>query len=258
MTLSTATFGWDSFFSTTTTSAITSTSTTIPLASAPTATEGVLVLEPNSSTNREIIYYTGVSGNSVTLPSVGAGRGQEGTTAVAHSSGVTVKRNTTSRDFEVLQDGGAISAGAITPVKLASGAATTWAWQSWTPTYTNLSGGTTTYAKYVQVGKNVFFRLKYALASTDVSGLVGFTVPVSASSDYATSGADTIACTVEFTDTGSGFYMGAAAWGASNRIDLFAVNAGGTYASYSSTSSSVPFTWGATDVIYVAGVYEAA
>lgn len=78
---------------------------------APTATEGTLVIEPNSSTNREIIYYTGVSGSSVTLPSVGAGRGQEGTTAAAHSSGVTVKRNTTSRDFEVLQDGSAMAVG---------------------------------------------------------------------------------------------------------------------------------------------------
>jgi len=63
-----------------------------------------LVIEPNSSTNREIIYYTSVSGNSVVCPSVGAGRGQEGTSALAHSSGVAVKRNTTSRDFEVLQD----------------------------------------------------------------------------------------------------------------------------------------------------------
>lgn len=116
--MATSAYGWDSFFSTTLSSAITAADTTIPLAAAPTAQEGVLVIEPDSSTNREIIYYTSVSGNSVVCPSVGAGRGQEGTSALAHSSGVTVKRNTTSRDFEVLQDGSAFAAGI--PVQVVS------------------------------------------------------------------------------------------------------------------------------------------
>lgn len=117
--MATSAFGYDSFFSTTLSSAITSTDTTIPLVAAPTAQEGVLVIEPNSSTNREIIYYTSVSGNSVVLPSVGAGRGQEGTTAMAHSSGVTVKMNTTSRHFEVLKDGTGLADSAITTAKIA-------------------------------------------------------------------------------------------------------------------------------------------
>lgn len=105
--MATPTFGWDSFFSTTLSSAISNTDTTIPLTAAPTAQEGILVIEPDSAVNREIIYYTSVSGNNVVLPSVSLGRGQEGTSAVAHSSGVIVKRNTTSRDFEVLQDASA-------------------------------------------------------------------------------------------------------------------------------------------------------
>lgn len=108
--MATSAYGWDSFYSSTLSSPITASDTTIPLVAAPTAQEGVLVIESNSSTNREIIYYTSVSGSSVICPSVGAGRGQEGTTAMAHSSGVSVKRNTTSRDFEVLQDGSAMAA----------------------------------------------------------------------------------------------------------------------------------------------------
>lgn len=102
--MATTTYGWDSFYSSQLSSPITASDTTIPLVTAPTAQEGVLVINPSDSTQREIIYYTSVSGNSVVCPSVGAGRGQEGTTARPHSSGVTVKRNTTSRDFEVLQD----------------------------------------------------------------------------------------------------------------------------------------------------------
>ena len=35
------------------------------------------------------------------------------------------------------------------------------AWQSWTPTFTNMSGGTLNYAKYHQIGKTIHFRLKY-------------------------------------------------------------------------------------------------
>lgn len=122
--MATTAYGWDSFFSTTLSSAITASDTTIPLVAAPTAQEGTLVIESDSSTNREIIYYTSVSGSSVICPSVGAGRGQEGTTAAAHSSGVSVKKNTTSRDFEVLQDGTALATSAITTTKIADEAIT--------------------------------------------------------------------------------------------------------------------------------------
>lgn len=126
--MATASFGFDSFYSTTITSSINTTDTTIPVSVAPTATEGVLVLEPDSASNREIIYYTSVSGTNLVLPSVGAGRGQEGTSAVAHSNGVTIKGNTTSRHFEVLQDGSALTfTGGMannTPIKMKNASGT--------------------------------------------------------------------------------------------------------------------------------------
>lgn len=65
---------------------------------------------------------------------------------------------------QALADGSGLNDGAVTPEKLQSGAGTSWAWQSWTPTYG--AGGsmtytnvTTEYAKYVQVGKTVIFQL---------------------------------------------------------------------------------------------------
>lgn len=113
--MATSAIGFDNFFSTTLSTAITDSDTTIALVTTPTATEGYLVIEPDSSTNREIIYYTGVSGGSVTLPSVGAGRGVGGTSARAHSSGVVVKMNTVAEMFEALKDGTGLSTGFVLP-----------------------------------------------------------------------------------------------------------------------------------------------
>lgn len=107
--MATSSLGWDNFYSTTLSSSITANDTTIPVATPPTATEGFLTIEPNSSSNREIIYYTSVSGSNVVCPSVGAGRGQGGTSAAAHSSGVIVKMNTVAEMFEALQNMTALS-----------------------------------------------------------------------------------------------------------------------------------------------------
>lgn len=79
------------FYETTLSSGISSSDTTIPLNTGPTVDEGYLIIEPENTTNREIIYFTSKSSNSVTCPSVGAGRGQDGTSAISHSSGATVR-----------------------------------------------------------------------------------------------------------------------------------------------------------------------
>lgn len=261
--MATTAYGWDSFFSTTLSSAITASDTTIPLVAAPTATEGVLVIEPDSSTNREIIYYTGVSGSSVTLPSVGAGRGQEGTTAAAHSSGVVVKRNTTSRDFEVLQDGTAVSAGAIIPNKLVSGTGTSWAWQSWTPTWTNLTvSGSTVTAAYTQIGKTVHFRVQVVLAAGNApSGAVSFTLPVTANSAYTATNNETQFAAGSALDFGTGAFQligrFTSADGAT-KCNVVVANAGASYTSHTAVSSTVPMTWANSDILSMNGTYEAA
>lgn len=268
--MATTAYGWDSFFSTTLSSAITSTDTTIPLAAAPTATEGVLVIEPNSSTNREIIYYTSVSGNSVILPSVAAGRGQEGTTAVAHSSGVAVKRNTTSRDFEVLQDGTALAASSITTAKIAAGAVTNAklsttageigaAWQSWTPTWTNFTvGNAVANYHYIQIGKTVHFRVAVVLGTTSVVGTsVQFTLPVTARASVYNLDSHPLGNAM-FLDTGVADYFGIVRPDTTTTAQILAFSAAGTYVSVTALGAAVPFAWANGDKISISGTYEAA
>src|SRR5262249_19012047 len=47
-----------------------------------------------------------------------------------------------------------------------------WAWSSWVPTFTNLTGGNLNYADYLQIGKTVFFKIKYTLTGANISGSV--------------------------------------------------------------------------------------
>jgi hypothetical protein len=122
--MATPNLGFQNFFTTTLASGITNTDTTIYLNSLPTPSEGYLVIEPDSSTNKEIIYYTSKGANFVTLPSVAAGRGVGGTSAVSHNSGVTCQMNVVAEHFEALQDGTAFAVGGIGASAYADG---------WTP-----------------------------------------------------------------------------------------------------------------------------
>lgn len=111
--MATPNLSFQNFYTSTLAAGISATDTTIYINSLPTGSEGYLVIEPDSSTNKEIIYYTSKGANFVTLPSVAAGRGVGGTTAVSHSSGVTVQMNVVAEHFEALQDGTAFAVGGI-------------------------------------------------------------------------------------------------------------------------------------------------
>lgn len=74
--------------------------TSIVVDTAPTATSGRFVLEARNPTQREIIKYTGVSGNTLT----GVTRGQGGTTAKAHVKGSLIEMNLTAEDVQDLYD----------------------------------------------------------------------------------------------------------------------------------------------------------
>lgn len=117
-------FGWQNKFSTTLTTGITATDTTIGLNTLPTPTEGFLVIEPDSSTAWEVIYYTSKTGSAVVCPSVGAGRGQDDSNASSHSAGATVRMDSAAGMFEVLKNASALDVNSITPDKLATNAIT--------------------------------------------------------------------------------------------------------------------------------------
>lgn len=104
--MATPSLDYQNFYSSTLSSTITAADTTIYLDTLPTPTEGYLVIEPDSSSNREIVWYTSKGANFVTVPSSG-GRGVGGTTAVAHSSGATVNMNNVAEMWTAIKDGSA-------------------------------------------------------------------------------------------------------------------------------------------------------
>lgn len=112
---------FQNYFTTTLSAGITATDTTVYLNTLPTGNEGYLVIEPDNTATKEIIYYTSKGVNFVTLPSIVAGRGVGGTTATSHSSGVTCQMNVVAEHFNALQDGTGIANAAITDAKLIYG-----------------------------------------------------------------------------------------------------------------------------------------
>ena len=93
---------FQNFFSTTLSADITDTATDIFLNAVPNGSEGFLVIEPDSTTNREIIYYTSKTALKVTCPSVADGRGQDDTTAHSHVTGSTVIMAPVAAYYEAL------------------------------------------------------------------------------------------------------------------------------------------------------------
>ena len=73
-----------------------------------------------------------------------------------------------------------IADAAVTPAKLLAGTGTSWAWKSWTPTWTNFTiGNGTNDCKYIQIGKTVFYRVYTTLGGSSVVGTYPtFTLPV--------------------------------------------------------------------------------
>lgn len=148
---------------------------------------------------------------------------------------------------------------AVTPAKLKSGTGSSWSWQSWTPTFTNFTLGTGTInsAKYTQVGKTVYFRLRITLGSTPGIGTdVQFTLPVASASEEnsGTAPFNLIGQGILY-DAGTANYIGYI--GTSSTTTAWILRSvGGTQ--IAGLTSTQPFTWASGDVIYLRGSYEAA
>lgn len=153
-----------------------------------------------------------------------------------------------------------IAAGGVQPQALQSGTGTSWAWASWTPTATNWSNGNGTLtAKYVQIGKTVFFRVHWTLGTTSaVTGLITLTLPVTASSDYfGVEGA--YVGIAKYTDVGTSEYQLFPQFTSTTAIALVTGVASGTYLQGNvGTSAIIPGTWSNGDELHISGFYEAA
>ena len=125
---------------------------------------------------------------------------------------------------------------------------------SFTPTWTNLTvGNGTNTASYVQVGKIVHIVGKIVFGSTtSITGHPGFTLPITAKNESGVPG------TVEYADYGVAGWFGHMFMSGTTYANFWTVNVAGTYPSWASVSSTVPFTFGSNDFFAYRLTYEAA
>lgn len=133
----------------------------------------------------------------------------------------------------------------------------------WTPTFTNLTLGTSSItAKYAKIGKIVQYTIIIDLKSGfSITGAVSYTLPVAGDSigTFYTSGQGYMCGMAKFQDTSlSRYHIGYVSFSSNNTSHLLQtsnINAS-DYAYTQNLSSSIPFTWVATDKIYISAMYR--
>jgi len=126
---------------------------------------------------------------------------------------------------------------------------------SFTPSFTQftLGNGTVNYATYVRVQDLIFVQLKVTLGST--SSFVGssdFACPVAPAETYQHA-----IGVIRFNDVTGEEYLGVADMN-NGVIRLRPLNAAVTYLQYTTTSSTIPFTWATGDSFTLTASYKVA
>jgi hypothetical protein len=152
-----------------------------------------------------------------------------------------------------------LTVGANNTVLIADSAQTTglrWGgdWTTYTPTYSNITvGNGTVVSRYRQMGKTVevFFKLTFG-STTSVSQFSIISLPVnSAYTEFSTG-------EVTFRDVGTQDYYGRFWVNTSGNGYFTAIQTNTTYAQWTPSSNTVPFTFGTNDQIIAIFSYEAA
>lgn len=148
--------------------------------------------------------------------------------------------------------------GSITSAKLSTSSGEIGgAWQTWTPTFTNLTvGNGTLSAYYARIGKLVAVTLSFTLGTTSSMGSgPNYTLPATAASRYS-SGIELGPVFVE--DTGTAAYIANTRTTSTTLANMEIMTASGTYVGVGGITSTAPMTWTTGDRFSFSYVYEAA
>lgn len=141
----------------------------------------------------------------------------------------------------------------IDPMKIRPG------WQDWTASTSNITvGGGATVSRYIKMGNLVVARWSFTLAAGSAVGTgPGFTLPVTASSDYLDFEA---IGEVALRDINGNIYQGVLRLAGTSRTatTMMAITTASANASQVNITATVPFTWATGDYLMARAQYEAA
>lgn len=147
--------------------------------------------------------------------------------------------------------------GSIVPSDLASGAGGTWVWQTWTPTWTNLTiGNATVNARYIQVGKIIFYNIGVLLGNTSVMGTnPSFTLPVAFGGTVSNTNSVHLGDGgIALAPNGTVFYARAQLGGGGALVTYEQVVSSNVV--FAGPNSTSPFTWTTGSCIDLQGFYQ--
>lgn len=180
----------------------------------------------------------------------------DGATAVA--AGVNTPFSTIYNDYNGnITDANVAAAAAIAFSKISGGSPTALgAWQSFTPTYANLTVGNGVHQSFwQQIGKTVIVRIGFQFGTTSSMGSAPtVSLPTASVSTYT---AGEYIGGIRAVAGGAGF-MCYFQWSSTTTASLLANNAAGTNVTDSNFTSSIPGVWTTGNSFYGTLIYEAA